>query len=131
VAWDRGSIPYSTITAMHPAAGGPLVDAEGKPLDKLAEDEIVLTSWASEDQQAKVGDRIRVTYFEPETTHGEEREASAEFRVRAIVPLTEPKRGYSRRSGPVYDQRPTTANDPELTPEGKGNTDQATIADWE
>src|SRR5439155_6897228 len=91
----------------------------------------VLTSWAAEDQQAKVGDRIRVMYFEPETTHGEEREASAEFRVKAIVPLTEPKRGFTRRSGPVYDQRPTPANDPDLTPEVKGITDQATIADWD
>ncbi len=127
---DTG-IPYSTITAMDPAAGGPLVDVDGKLLDNLAEDEIVLTSWAAEDQQAKVGDRIRVAYFEPETTHGEEREASAVFRVKAIVPLTEPKRGYTRRSGPVFEQRPTAANDPDLTPEVKGITDQATIADWD
>src|SRR5262245_5821700 len=126
-----GGIPYSTITAIDPAPGGPLVDAEGKPLEKLADDEIVLTSWAAEDQQAKVGDRIRIKYFEPETTHGEEREASAEFRVKAIVPLTEPKAGYTRRNGPVYDKRPTAANDPDLTPEVKGITDQATIADWD
>jgi ABC-type antimicrobial peptide transport system permease subunit len=125
------AIPYSTITAMDPMPGGPLVDAAGKPLEKLTDDEIVLTSWAAEDQQAKVGDRIRITYFEPETTHGEEREVSAEFRVKAIVPLAEPKSGYTRRSGPVYDQRPTAANDPDLTPEVKGITDQATIADWD
>src|SRR5262249_12253763 len=86
-----GGIRYSTITAIDPAAGGPLVDTDGKPLEQLADDEIVLTSWAAEDQQAKIGDRIRITYFEPETTHGEERETSAEFRVKAIVPLTEPK----------------------------------------
>ena len=103
----------------------------GKPLPPLADDEIVLTSWAAEDQKAKVGDRIRVTYFEPETTHGEEREASAEFRVEAIVPLTEPKSGFTRRGPAVYDQRPTPANDPDLTPEVKGITDQASIADWD
>ena len=97
---SRPGIPYSTITAIDPVPGGPLVDADGKPLAKLADDEIVLTSWAAEDQQAKVGDRIRVTYFEPETTHGEEREASAEFTVKAIVPLTEPqKRLYAARPG--------------------------------
>jgi putative ABC transport system permease protein len=131
VGSQGSAIPYSTITAMDPAPGGPLVDADGKPLEKLANDEIVLTSWAAEDQQAKVGDRIRITYFEPETTHGEEREVSAEFRVKAVVPLTKPKSGYTRRSGPVYDQRPTAANDPDLTPEVKGITDQATIADWD
>jgi putative ABC transport system permease protein len=124
-------IPYSTITAIDPAPGGPLVDAHGKPLGKLADDEIVLNSWAAEDQKAKVGDRIRVTYFEPETTHGEEREASAEFTVKVIVPLTEPRNGYTRRGPAVYDKRPTTANDPDLTPEVKGITDQATIAEWD
>jgi ABC-type antimicrobial peptide transport system permease subunit len=124
-------IPYSTITAIDPASGGPLVGADGKPLAKLADDEIVLTSWAAEDQQAKVGDRIRVTYFEPETTHGEEREASAEFTVKAIVPLTEPKSGFTRRGPAVYDKRPTAANDPDLTPEVKGITDQASIAGWD
>jgi ABC-type antimicrobial peptide transport system permease subunit len=124
-------IPYSTITAIDPASGGPLVDAAGKPLPPLADDEIVLTSWAADDQQAKVGDRIRVTYFEPETTHGEEKESSAEFRVAAIVPLTEPSKGYTRRAPAVFTSRPTPANDPDLTPEVKGVTDQATIADWD
>jgi ABC-type antimicrobial peptide transport system permease subunit len=124
-------IPYSTIAAIDPAPGGPLVDADGKPLPPLADDEIVLTSWAAEDQKAAVGDRIRVKFFEPETTHGEEREASAEFRVAAIVPLTTPKTGFTRRAPAVYDQRPTPANDPDLTPEVKGITDQATIDDWD
>ncbi|HEY2412825.1 MAG TPA: FtsX-like permease family protein, partial [Pirellulaceae bacterium] len=124
-------IPYSTITAVDSAGGGPLVDAEGKPLGKIADDEIVLTSWAAEDQKAKIGDRIRVTYFEPETTHGEEREASAEFTVKAIVPLTEPQSGFTRRGPAVYDKKPTPANDPDLTPEVKGITDQASIADWD
>lgn len=130
-ATDRKGIPYSTITAIDPAAGGPLVDRDGRPLASLADDEIVLTSWAAEDQAAKVGDRIRVMYFEPETTHGEEKEVSAEFRVAAIVPLTEPSKGYTRRASAVFTQRPTAANDPDLTPEVKGITDQATIAEWD
>jgi putative ABC transport system permease protein len=125
------AIPYSTITAIDPAAGGPLVDLTGQPLPALADDEIVLTSWAAEDQQARIGDRIRVTYFEPETTHGQARETSQEFRVRAIVPLVEPKTRYSRRSGPTYDVRPSPANDPDLTPTVQGITDQASIDDWD
>src|SRR5205807_7966969 len=69
--------------------------------------------------------------FEPETTNGEAREEWAECRVKAIVPLTEPKSGDSRRGPAVYDQRATPANDPDLTPEVKGITDQATIPDWD
>ena len=128
---DHKGIPYSTITAIDPAPGGPLVDAEGRPLPKLADDEIALTSWAAEDQGAQLGDRIRVTYFEPETAHGQERETSAEFRVAHIISLTTPMRGYTRRDPPFYDQRPTAANDPDLTPEVKGITDQASIDDWD
>src|SRR5262245_65042832 len=103
---ERGrdvGIPYSTITAIDPVPGGPLVDADGKPLPPLADDEIVLTSWAAEDQQAKVGDKIRVTYFDPETVHGAERESSADFRVAAIVPLTEPASPFTRRTPAVYE----------------------------
>jgi ABC-type lipoprotein release transport system permease subunit len=126
-----GGIPYSTITAMDPAPGGPLVDADGKPLAPLSDDEIVLTSWAAEDQHAAIGDTIRVSYFEPETTHGQAVERSVDLRVQAIVPLTEPKSGYSRRGPAIYDEPPTPANDPHLTPEVKGITDQASIADWD
>jgi ABC-type antimicrobial peptide transport system permease subunit len=128
---DLKGIPYSTISAIDPAAVGPLLAADGQPLPPLKDDEIVLTSWAADDQQAHVGDRIRVTYFEPETVHGAEREASAEFRVAAIVPLTEPKNPYSRRGPAVFDQPPTTANDPDLTPDVKGITDQDSISDWD
>ena len=94
VSIGRPVLPNSSRTAatstLNPVPGGPLVAENGQPLPPLADDEIVLTSWAAVDQMAKVGDRIRITYFEPETTHGNEREASAEFRVAAIVPLTEP-----------------------------------------
>lgn len=128
---DQKGIPYSTIAALDPAADGPLLDAEGQPLPQLAANEIVLTSWAAEDQGLRVGDRVRVTYFEPETTHGNENEDAAEFVVKAIVPLTEPSAPFSRRKGPQYATEPTKANDPDLTPEVPGVTDQASIADWD
>lgn len=125
-------IPYSTITAIDSIAGlGPLLDDAGKPLGPLGENEIVLTSWAASDLNAQVGDRIRVTWFEPETTHGKPTEQSAEFTLRAIVPLTEPREGYRRRSPPVYDERPTLVNDPDLTPTVEGVTDQESINDWD
>jgi hypothetical protein len=74
---------------------------------------------------------VRVTWFEPETTHGQEQETSADFRVKLIVPLTEPAVPYSRRRPARYDQPPTPANDPDLTPTVKGITDQETIDDWD
>jgi ABC-type antimicrobial peptide transport system permease subunit len=51
--------------------------------------------------------------------------------VKAIVPLTEPAMPFSRRRPAVYEDRPTPANDPDLTPEVKGITDQASISDWD
>ncbi len=124
-------IPYSTITALDPAAGIELVDSAGKPVTQLADDEIAVNSWAAEDQQLQIGDRVRVTYFRPESTHGTEEEASTEFKLAAIIPITEPKSPFQRRRDAIYDQRPTTANDPNLTPVVKGITDQASISDWD
>lgn len=123
-------VPYSTIAALDSSPDGPLVDEQGKSF-RLGDDEIAVTSWLASDQGLQVGDKVRVTYFEPETTHGNERERSAELRVGAIVPLTEPSAPYSRRKGPQFKDPPTRANDPDLTPEVPGVTDQASIADWD
>jgi putative ABC transport system permease protein len=124
-------VPYSTITAIDPAPDGPLVDEDGKPLPPLGENEIAVTTWLKNDQNLKIGDRLRIIFFEPETTHGKEQELTAEFIVKAFVPLTEPSAPYSRRRGPQFTTAPTRANDPDLTPEVPGVTDQATISDWD
>ena len=124
-------VPYSTIAAIDPGPDGPLVDADGKELPPLGERDIAVTDWLAEDQKLKIGDELRVTFFEPETTHGDEKERSAVFTVKGIVALTEPSEPYSRRKGPQFKQTPTRANDPDLTPEVPGVTDQASIADWD
>lgn len=115
---DR-KIPYSTIAAVDSTADiGPLLDDAGQPI-VLADDEIVLNDWAANDLEAEPGDEITITYFDPETTHGQVRERTAKFRLKAIVPLG-------------GDQRPPTmANDARLTPELKGVTDQESIDDWD
>jgi putative ABC transport system permease protein len=123
-------IPYSTIAAIDSIPQlGPLLE-NGKPIE-LADDEIVLSSWAADDLAAQPGDKIRVSYFEPETTHGETVERSEDFTLKAIVPLTEPAEPFRRNRPPRFDQPPTLANDPDLTPEVPGITDQASIADWD
>ncbi|MCE9527068.1 MAG: FtsX-like permease family protein, partial [Planctomycetales bacterium] len=112
-------IPYSLISAIDPIPGGP----------QLKDDEIALTSWAADDLQAKVGDRIRVTYFAPETTHGQTIERSVELTLAAIIPVTKPSKRYVGKRPAQFDQRPTPANDPDLTPAVRGFTDQETISE--
>jgi putative ABC transport system permease protein len=124
-------IPYSTIASLDSTAElGPLLDETGEPLI-LADDEIVLVDWAAEQLGAEVGDTIRISYFAPETTHGQTTELSAEFRLAAIAPLTTPARPYSRRRPAEFDERPRLTNDPDLTPVVEGITDQATIDSWD
>jgi putative ABC transport system permease protein len=97
----------------------------------LADGQIVLNSWAAEDLNVRVGDRIGLQFFRPEATHGRLDEQKAEFTLSAIVPLTEPATPYSRRRAASFEQRPTLVNDPELTPEVEGVTDQESIESWE
>lgn len=72
-------VPYSTVSAIEPRAGGVV------PAD-LKENEIVLNEWIAQKLQAKQGDTVRVKYF----VQGPLRkldEASAEFTVRAVIPM--------------------------------------------
>lgn len=124
-------VPYSTITAVDSLPRiGPLLDKQGQPI-ALAVDEIALNSWTADSLGAKLGDVLRVDYFAPETTHGAAVQTSATFKLAAILPLTEPVSGYSRRGPPEYDQPPTLLNDPDLTPVVQGITDQDSINDWD
>lgn len=116
-----GKIPYSTITAVDLTDTpplGPFKTIDGQNVDDLADDEILLNSWAADDlkqQGAPVspGDRIRLTYFEPESTHGEEVETTRAFTLKAVVALDGP------------------AADPDFTPELKGVTDQESLSNWD
>ncbi len=116
----RRIIPYSIVVGVDSKKDvGPLVDEAGQPI-RLADDEIALNQWAAEDLQAKVGDRVTLKYYEPESTHGKLKEReSPPLKLRAIVPLE------------TADGKPTLAADPKLTPELPGVTDQKTIADWD
>jgi ABC-type antimicrobial peptide transport system permease subunit len=118
---QQREIPYSTITGVDSEAGiGPLVDDSGAAI-VLADDEIALNRWATDDLHAELGDEITVTFYEPESTHGvlREHEPAPRFKLRAIVELEN------------AEGRPTTAADPKLTPELPGVTDQESINDWE
>ncbi len=116
---DR-QIPYSTITGVDSLSEiGPLLDDDGQVI-QLSNDEIVLNDWAAKNLQAKVGDTITITYYEPETTHGVLREAKPQtLKLRAIVPLLD-SQGHR-----------TLAGDPRLTPALPGVTDQRSMSDWD
>lgn len=120
ISIGKRQIPYSTITGVETTARlGPLVDSQGQPIS-LAEDEIVLNDWAAGDLQAETGDEVTVMFYEPETTHGSLTEAPGQrFRLRAIVPLTDPLAGRTR------------ASDPQLTPDFPGVTDMESIQNWD
>ncbi|MEX1040271.1 MAG: ABC transporter permease [Pirellulaceae bacterium] len=131
-AYTDDEIPYSTVTALgFPLSPYPLLNVEGNPIENLADDQVVLNQWTADRLEAAVGDAVYLTYFNPESTHGVASESSAAFTVAAITPLTTPDEPYQRRQGATYTTRPTTANDPDLTPTVEGITDQASINDWD
>jgi putative ABC transport system permease protein len=116
IACGSRSIPYSTITALDFSPDpplGPFLSPDGKPLPPLAENEIALNSWAADELHAKVGDEVKVTYFEPENSQGHVREKTVSLRMAAIAQLT------------------GAAADRDLTPTVKGMTDELTMANWD
>ena len=131
-AADEAGIPYSTVTAVDAQTASELLhSATGDVTSTLEEDEIILNSWAADDLSAQLGDFIELSYFEPETTHDQPRERTARFRLKAIVPLTEPAEGYRRSRPAVFQSQPTIANDPEMTPTVEGVTDEDSIGNWD
>ena len=105
------SVPYSTV------AGVGRVPVSGQ---RLADDEIVLNRWAADDLGAGVGDTLSLTYYEPESTHGELREAApVSLKVAGVVDLVD---GLGE---------PTEAADPRFTPRLEGVTDARSINDWD
>jgi ABC-type antimicrobial peptide transport system permease subunit len=129
---DAPQIPYSTVSALDPASPlSPLGGDDGELAEALGDDQIVLNQWAAKDLGVEPGDRIQLTYFAPETAHGEVREESRNFTLAAIAPLVEPVSPYGRRQPARYEKPPSRANDPDLTPEVPGITDQESIDDWD
>ena len=113
---DRRAIPYSTVTGIDFSMEPPLGlfhSADGLPLGPLADDEIALNEWAAGQLGAAVGDRVRMTFFSPETADGEPKEQAVEMRLAAVLELG------------------SAAADRDLTPRVKGITDELTMADWD
>ncbi|HQU42536.1 MAG TPA: ABC transporter permease, partial [Pirellulales bacterium] len=118
---DKGKIPYSTITALDLTDApplGPFTTPDGQTIVDLADDEILLNSWAADDLkrqgvELQPGDTLRLTYFEPESTHGRTVETTCELKLKAVVALA------------------GAAADPNFTPELSGVTDKESLANWD
>jgi len=118
---DRGKVPYSTVTGIDLITTpplGPFKTIDGQTIDKLADDQILLNRWTADDfktQGVAIGadDEIRLTYFEPESTHGNVLEKTVTLKLQGVVEL----------AGVTADR--------DFTPELKGVTDEASIADWD
>ena len=142
---EASGIPFSMVAGIDFDADSedpetfqfrPVSAITGKPIKPLADDEIVINEWSAEDLDIQVGSRVCVTFFEPESTHGSQAEQTVQFTLADIAKLTDPDQpfGYSRRQGvipPVYRERPTQANDPDLTPMVPGVTDAESIEEWD
>ncbi len=119
IATDDRKIPYSLISAVDSSdALGPLRDDQDAAI-LLQDDEIALTNWASDDLEVRVADRVSISYYEPESTHGKLVEQKHSLEIRAIVPLA------------AEDGVPTLAGDPNFTPKLEGVTDRDSIENWD
>lgn len=113
IAHGDEKIPYSIVAGLNAEAAAPLGPFLPPGSPPLADDEILLTAWKdSPIKNPKPGERITLTYFNPELESGA-REETHSFRLRAVVPM----------EGAVAD--------PDLTPPFPGVTDKATIGDWD
>ena len=135
VPGQPSGIPFSTVAAIDFDDEFPLLNLEEERISNPGNGEIVLNEWAARDLNVAVGDSVELSYFEPETTHGDEVERKIPFRVAAIAKLTQPDTAFVTKGKQVIPavfqkQLPTRANDPDLVPEVPGLTDAQSIEDW-
>lgn len=130
-------VPYSTIAAMNDGSTLSLPadfrsdrrTGEWFNLDDPVP--VAINSWTADRLKATVGTTLNIAYYEPEVERGKEIERSFAAMVRMIVPITRPARPARRGRPAVFDDPITAYNDPSLTPEVPGVTDQDSISDWD
>lgn len=124
-------VPYSIMVGMEDTSELPLNRFQEIQLDELYAPYCWINRWLAEQMNASPGDWLQASFFEPETVDGNTVEKSMRFMIAGIVPLTEPEQPYSRRRPAIYATAPTAFNDPNLTPNVPGITDQDSILNWD
>ncbi|QVL31506.1 ABC transporter permease [Telmatocola sphagniphila] len=112
IAHDQQAIPYSIVAGLDPTQSEPLGKFLPEGVTELKDYEIVLSAWRESPLKVKIGDTIRLEYFEPEI-EGEIKSAKTEFKLKGFIPLE------------------GVAADPDLTPEFPGITDKLSISNWD
>lgn len=110
LAFGKETMAYVLVAALDPALPAPLGPFLPRGLTTLADDEIVLAEPPRPQLQAKPGDTLRLSYYDPEEG---DRKRSQPFRLAGWLPIE------------------GVAADPDLTPEVPGITDQVDMDQWD
>lgn len=113
ISCGQRAIPYSTVAALDPfgAVFSRMHDVDNAPAG-LAPGGALLNAWAAADLNARVGDRITLTYYVSEA-FGRLATRTSDFTLSGIVPLA------------------GLPADPDFTPPYAGVTDVKRLADWD
>lgn len=131
VADESTEIPYSLVAGVESGGEINLDKHTTISLDGIGKKPCWINSWLADQLRAKPGELIQLNYYEPETVDGREVEVHEQFLVAGIVPIEEPQKPYRREELAKYSRSPTLFNDPNLTPEVPGVTDQDSINNWD
>ena len=124
-------VPYSIVVGVPEETALPLASFTTERPAEIRRRVCWVNSWLAERLKIIPGTMLRVHYFHPETVDGREVETSVELYVLGIVPIVEPVTKYDGDRPAVFEVRPTVFNDPHLTPQVPGVTDQDSINDWD
>ncbi len=124
-------VPYSIVVGVDGELQQELEKRAEIPLAELRNPYCWINSWLAEQLEIQPGEWIQVRYFEPETVDGREVEKWVQLVVVGILPLTEPESPFRRNRQAQYSDAPTLFNDPNLTPNVPGVTDQESISNWD
>jgi putative ABC transport system permease protein len=124
-------VPYSIVAGIENGTAIDLDKLATLPLEGLAKSPCWINTWLADQLKVKPGDLIQLNYFEPETVDGREVEVHKQFVVVGIVPIAEPAKPFRGETPAKYSLLPTVFNDPNLTPEVPGVTDQDSINNWD
>ena len=134
VAGPSGSaleVPYSIVVGVEDNSPIPLEAHTTERPSEIRRRVCWVNSWLADRLGVQAGAMLRVHYFQPETVDGREVETSVELFVMGIVPVKEPIKKFEKNDPAVFDICPTEFNDPNLTPQVPGVTDQDSINDWD
>jgi len=124
-------VPYSIVAGIESDGELDVAAFTSFSVDGAAKRPCWINSWLADQLKVKPSESVQLNYFEPETVDGREVEVNEQFIVAGIVPIEEPEKPYRGDKLAKYSRLPTVFNDPNLTPEVPGVTDQDSINNWD